>query len=287
MSDGQDSPDPSSDTILVALDGSLTSQHAAQLAIKIAEKQHLQIRGMNVVDANMVFDPYPTAQTELENPEPSASRPDLLRQLEVQGEHELAWLVAACRASEVAVTTALEFGNVSDIILREAEQASLLALGRRGHGHVADPRHLGRCFRKIAHHTQVPLLVGGDEPHPVLRLLLAYNGSERAQRALDWTAHWQRLFGAEVIVMAVQEDDHAAAQCLEDAQGRLTGSDLSRYDFLQKSGKPATEIVMGAALNQVDLIVMGGYRHTAAVEWLIGSTADQVLCTSPLPVLIT
>jgi nucleotide-binding universal stress UspA family protein len=44
---------------------------------------------------------------------------------------------------------------------------------------------------------------------------------------------------------------------------------------------------MGAALNQVDLIVMGGYRHTVAMEWLVGSTADQVLCTSPLPVLIT
>lgn len=290
MPDGHNSSDTIDtriDTILVALDGSLTSQHIVNLAATIAKKQRLPIRGVYIVDANTVLDPYANTQTELENPEPFASRSDLLKQLEAQGERELTWLIDVCRAFDVAVTTTLEFGSVADIILREAEQASLLVLGRRGHGHGADPRHLGRCFRKIAHHTRVPLLVGGDERHSVLRLLLAYNGSQRAQRALDWTTHLQRLFAAEVIVMAVQENGSAPAQWLEDAQARLAQVDGARYRFLQSSGEPAAEIVRGAALYQVDLIVMGGYRHTTAVEWLVGSTTDQVLRTSPLPVLIT
>jgi nucleotide-binding universal stress UspA family protein len=35
------------------------------------------------------------------------------------------------------------------------------------------------------------------------------------------------------------------------------------------------------------LIIMGGYRHGAVLEWLVGSTVDQVLCHTPLPVLVT
>jgi nucleotide-binding universal stress UspA family protein len=55
---------------------------------------------------------------------------------------------------------------------------------------------------------------------------------------------------------------------------------------LHRLGQPAREIVAVAEENQADLIVMGRYRHTALLEWLMGSTVDRVLRGTELPVLM-
>jgi nucleotide-binding universal stress UspA family protein len=41
-----------------------------------------------------------------------------------------------------------------------------------------------------------------------------------------------------------------------------------------------------AAANEVDLIILGRYRHGALVEWLVGSTVDRLLRATSLPILI-
>jgi len=157
----------------------------------------------------------------MDSVEQPASQAEQLARLEEQGERALAWLTSYCTASDVPVTTTIEFGSVAEVILKEAAQASLLALGRRGHGHIADTQHLGHCFRKIAHHTRVPLLVGGDERRPIKHLLLAYHGRGDSWRSLTWAAHLECAFGAEIVVVAVQEWTGSAAQWLEDARACL------------------------------------------------------------------
>ena len=274
------------DAILVALDGSAPSHTAASLATKIARKQHLPIRGLYVVDPTLLCDLSASRQTEGDRVAQAASQAEQLARLKEQGEQALAWLTSYCTASDVPVTTTIEYGSVSEILLKETAQATLLALGRRGHGHSADPQHLGDCFRKIAHHTRQPLLVGGEERRPLKRLLLAYNGRGDSWRSLTWAAHLERAFGAEVVVTAVQEWTSSAAQWLEDARACLAEHDLSQYRFGQRSGRPATEIVAAAEESEADAIVMGGYHQTAVVEWLVGSTVDQVLRNTALPVFI-
>lgn len=275
------------DAIVVALDGSAPSHTGASLATKIARKQHLPIRGLYVIDPTLVCDLHASRQTEGDSVEQAASRVEQLTRLEEHGERALAWLTSYCMASDVPVTTTIERGSVSAVILKETAQAALLALGRRGQSHGADTQHLGHCFRKIAHHTRQPLLVGGDERRPIKRLVLAYNGRGDSWRSLTWAAHLERAFGAEVVVVAVQEWISSAAQWLEDARACLAAHDLNQYRFVQRSGRPATEIVTAAEESEADVIVMGGYHHsTAVVEWLVGSTVDQVLRNTALPVFI-
>jgi nucleotide-binding universal stress UspA family protein len=162
----------------------------------------------------------------------------------------------------------------------------LLALGRRGHGHASDSSHLGRNFRAIAHHTPRPMLVGGDEARPVQRLLLAYNGSEHARQALAWTILLQRTLYSDVLVLSVKENGHTSQDISSELVDQLNQGGLADYRFLSGEGQPASQIVAAAAENEVDLIVMGRYRHTALLEWLVGSTLDYVLRGTSLPVLI-
>lgn len=282
--------------ILVADDDSTEARAAADAAVQIARNQNVVLRGLYVVDEVLALDTYADYHAELAVPSKASkddhreptSRAELMRWFENQGEVALHWLETAGAEAEVAVTTRLLAGGVSELVLQEAAQVDLLAIGRRGHGHAGDLKSLGHNFRKIAHHVHRPLLVGGRTRPSLHRLLLAYHGQAHADQALAWTARLQRVLTAEVIVLSVCENTEArqTGVSLEPIKTRLAQSDLSAYRFLCGQGLPSTEIAAVAAANEVDLIVMGHYRHAAPVEWLVGSTVDQLLRATSLPVLI-
>jgi nucleotide-binding universal stress UspA family protein len=269
-------------TIVVAQDGSPAAQAAAGVAIQIAQSQNLSIRGLYIVDETLALDPYSNYRRELEGDRQPVSQAELLSWFEEQGDGALHLLEARCKAAGVPVTAELLAGGVPELVLRKSAEARLLALGRQGLGHKDDPQHLGRNLRIVAHRARRPVLIGGGELRTVHRLLLAYDGSNHAQRALAWAASLQRTLPAQVAVVVVQEDGRPSAEeSLAVAQAQLADCQC-----LHRQGQPASEIVAAAEEARADLIVMGRYRHPSLIEWLLGSTVDRVLRGCQLPVLI-
>jgi nucleotide-binding universal stress UspA family protein len=117
---------------------------------------------------------------------------------------------------------------------------------------------------------------------------LAYHGQAHANEALTWTVKLQRDLSAEVIVLAIREDTDSihGAVSLEEIENRLAHSDLAACRFLTGKGRPSNEIAAVAVANDVDLIILGRYRHSAVVEWLVGSTVDRLLRATSLPLFI-
>lgn len=268
--------------IVVAQDGSPAALAAAGMAIQIARSQELSIHGLYVVDEVLALDTYADYRRELESNGEPTSRAELLTWFEQQGDAALQMLEVRCRAAGVPVTAEVLAGGVPEIVLRQSKEARLLAIGRRGLSHEGDPHHLGQSFRTIAHHTHLPLVIGGDEERTVRRLLLAYDGSKHARSALAWASLLQRTLSAEVTVVAVQENGlQSTKEWLAEARAQLAGCQC-----LGRLGQPASEIVAAAGETQADLIVLGRYRHTALLEWLMGSTVDRVLRGTELPVLM-
>jgi len=281
--------------ILVANDDSSGARAAAKAACQIARAQDLAIRGLYVADESLALDTYASYQDELPilpdtndyGREPK-SRAELMRWFENQGTLALDWLQTAGKEAGVSVTTKLLAGGVSELVLRDAAQARLLAIGRRGHSHKDDLASLGHNFRKIAHHAHLPMLVGGKERPSLHRLLLAYHGQAHANDALTWAEKLQRDLSAEVMVLAIHEDTNSGhgAVNLEEIKNRLAHSDLAACRFLTGQGRPSNEIAVAAAANDVDLVILGRYRHSAVVEWMVGSTVDRLLRATSLPVFI-
>lgn len=282
--------------ILVADDYSTAARTAADAAIRIARIQNLAIRGLYVVDEVLALDTYANYHAELpfvsrksngQRREPG-SRAELMRWFETQGEVALNRLQSACVEAGVPVDTSLIAGGVPEMVIRDAARAQMLALGRRGHSHRGDSKSLGHNFRKIAHQVHLPMLVGGSTNHSLNRLLLAYHGLAHSDEALAWTARLQQGLAAEVIVLSVCEDPQYCLSgiSLDEIKARLTNSALEDYRFLIGKGRPSTAVAAAAAANDVDLIVLGHYRHHALVEWLVGSTVDRLLRATSLPILI-
>ena len=282
--------------ILVADDFSVESRAAADAALQIARIQDLTIEGLYVVEEVLALDTYANYHAELsvlsngsnDNSREPTSRAELVKWFENQGKVALNWLETEGTEAGVPVTTKLLAGGVSELVLRDAAQARLLAIGRRGHSHKDNSESLGHNFRKIAHHAHLPMLVGGRKTPALHRLLLAYHGQAHADDALTWTAMLQRNLSAEVLVLSVRDDTESSQNgvSLEEIKEKLAHSGLTAYRFLTGQGQPAAEMANVAAANDVDLIILGHYRHSALVEWLVGSTVDRLLRATSLPVLI-
>jgi nucleotide-binding universal stress UspA family protein len=151
--------------------------------------------------------------------------------------------------------------------------------------HAGDPEHLGRNFKTIAHHARTSLLVGGGESRAMHRILLAYNGSERAAPALGWAVRLQRSLSDEVLLVAVEENPATESDWYARIEAGLAAGGLHGR-LRRRHGQPADEILAAATEHDADLIVMGSYRHSALPSWLIGSLPDQILSRTRLPVLV-
>lgn len=275
------------DSILIALDGSRSSQVAADLAIQIAKQEKMLVRGLYVVDERLVVGAEYSLEKELGyQPGEGLLSDDRTQLLKGQGEAALRWLEEYGQNNHVPVQADLMFGGMSDVIINQAKKGRLLALGRQGHGHDNDTTHLGDHFRAIVHHPPAPLLIGGETLSSIRRILLAYDGSLPAQHALTWARLLQRIWQSHLLVVSVA-NEIASPHWLAEMEEQIDDSELQNYRFNGRQGDATAEILATVTEEKTDLIVMGGHQHSALREWLTGSTLDQVLRNTPLPVFVT
>lgn len=149
---------------------------------------------------------------------------------------------------------------------------------------------------------------------PYRRIVVALDGSERAERILPQVAMLARQFGAAVTLVrvitppgplvsevpegAVQDDraSSAPAACTDrercEAAGYLQAlADHLRAEgltvtCLESTGQAAEAIVEGARVVRADLIAMTTHGRSELARHVLGSVADDVLRRADCPVLL-
>lgn len=132
-----------------------------------------------------------------------------------------------------------------------------------------------------------------------MKVLIAYDGSTEARRALHWAARISS--GGPVAVISIAPSLEATAKIadaidptsdmpehrrqLEEAAEILSKSDISAETILAV-GNPAEEIINAAADGRFDIILVGIRGMSAARRFLIGSVAERVVRHATVPVLV-
>lgn len=124
------------------------------------------------------------------------------------------------------------------------------------------------------------------------KILLGYDGSESADRALEFATTLARTFTAELHVVAVVRppevgDDVETLAVVESSRHRYEkllravreklANEAIKTEFHVVVGHPAEQLVRYAEAHGIDHIVVGHRGHTLFERWLIGSVARQVI----------
>lgn len=124
-----------------------------------------------------------------------------------------------------------------------------------------------------------------------MNIILAVDGSEHAQAALDLLKSLPLPIGSTITTIAVADapDSHhhfTQVQVLEKACEQLMSLSLEIKSTLLH-GHPAHEIVKFSDANKPDLIMMGAKGLRATFGILLGGVAQQVVEHANWPVLVT
>jgi nucleotide-binding universal stress UspA family protein len=145
------------------------------------------------------------------------------------------------------------------------------------------------------------------------RILIATDGSDLADRALEHGLQLAKLAGSEVTVVTVTEpatlvgggyasvagtvidplpelieaQDKAARELLERTAKRAADQGVTVKTVLVDNSFPAEGIVATAANIGAELIIMGSHGRRGLNRLLLGSQTNNVLAHTTVPVLVT
>jgi len=133
----------------------------------------------------------------------------------------------------------------------------------------------------------------------VKNILVAFDGSEQAKRALDLALEIADKFLANVVSLGVidympiidkeyvnrlkRRYENILSEALNIAQSAKPNIQITE---MLTEGRPADKIIEKAQDGKFDLIVMGSRGHGGISEFIRGSVSDKVVDEAPCPVVI-
>jgi len=127
-----------------------------------------------------------------------------------------------------------------------------------------------------------------DVPAHLLTVVIAWDGSRAAARAVRDAMPVLRL-ARHVSVATFEEEDKPAAATVVEVQRFLGGHGIeARHVTGTPGAAPLGEVIQDLALGEdAGLLVMGAYGHTRMREFVLGGATRSVLAGVRLPVLMS
>lgn len=250
--------------LLVGLDGSPGADAALTAAIDLGRRFRSTILLAAITDIELPEAAHPTLR------ERSARLSD----------------AAATRVADAGLTIEIlhAAGLVDDELLRLAEQAEALVVGRRGEVHGA-PGSIGAVTARLIRRSPRPVVVAGEAPSEFRRPIVAYDGGTTSSSALSLAARYANA--AEVPLDIVHASDRPAES--EELLARA-GAYLSREHVAFTThvlhGRVGVAIPAHVTATGADLLVVGAHGGRRRRSWTVGSHADQLIRATAVPVIV-
>jgi nucleotide-binding universal stress UspA family protein len=176
-------------------------------------------------------------------------------------------------------------GATNEVLIREARQADLVVIGKRGRFDPPMSRQAGPTTESIIQNALRPVLVMPDRARTEGPALIAYDDSRGVQRVLPFAVDLAERLNWETIVVTVNDK----------AENALAGQALVKpyllahrpnTKFVVEKGRAAEGILRIAERERAGLIAMGAFGGNPIYELFFGSTTLSVLERAECPVLL-
>jgi len=191
-----------------------------------------------------------------------------------------------CAAAGVHGNLAVDMGVVGRSIRARSRWADLLALQIKYPPGPSPLARLTSSLRAIIRGSLRPVLTVPRAVTTLERLLLAYDGSPKADEALALATYLAGRWHKPLYVASVSEDGHSVEGPRLRARAYLREHGVDNVTFVSEIGPAGPTIVALADRVGADLIVMGGYGRDPLSDIVLGSAVEAVLQNRHLPTLI-
>ncbi|MBS3954708.1 MAG: universal stress protein [Methylomicrobium sp.] len=177
-------------------------------------------------------------------------------------------------------------GNLVESLIELEDSIRVLVVGMRGKVHDNQPGQIGAKLESIIRSLHKPILVVNEAFKPPQRIMLAYDGSNAAEKAVDMVASSPLYKGLTCHLVCVSKDKATSQKLLDAAANKIIqagGIDLITQKLTGKIDQALCDYQDGQA---IDMTIMGAYSHTRLHDMLLGSFTAKMLLSTRKPLLL-
>jgi nucleotide-binding universal stress UspA family protein len=271
--------------ILLGLDDTPSSIRAKDIALSLARMHKAGVTALTVVDAARIAPPEPVPM----GGDSYKHHKDAV--LVGRTRDELAELARRftqeCHAAQLSCNVAVREGDAIDALATASEVHDLVVIGRDAAFHAEPGGKVSDIVERLLKKTPRPLIVVPEGAGSADRVLVAYDGSAPAIRALQMFV-LLGIAGKSEVTVATVHTERAAAEtiCARAVHHLGAHGNAARPRIVESGSDPASALVAIAAEIDARLIVMGTFGQRGWREFLLGSTTDNLLSVSKSPLFI-
>jgi len=273
-------------SILLAVDGSAYTETQLRYAIQLAKALDSVVRVLSVVDVRIFEWAVVMGNDGFVPIMPSTIyKEESQKILEEKANAVLEKCDAILTKENVTHTVEKLAGPPADLICEKAPLVDILIMGARGEFERWKKKLVGATADAVVRQWNKPIMITPKKFNKIKRLLFSYDGSEKANRALQILGVLSTHLRAPVTVLTVHDREQMRQKLLKEAQVYLEPYDVS-VELVGVAGNPEKEIPQVAHDKKCDLILMGAFGHSRIREAILGSTTEQVIRNTSTPVLL-
>lgn len=191
----------------------------------------------------------------------------------------------AVRAGIVKPDLHQRHGSLVESLIELEDHLRVLVIGVRGKVHENQPDKIGAKLESIIRSLHKPILVVNDAFKVPERIMVAYDGSKAADKAVDMVMSSPLYRDLLCHLVCVSQDDHGGV-LLEKAANKLKQVAGIKLISQKLSGNPEQALCDYQSQFDIDLTIMGAFSHTRIHDLLLGSFTVKMLTQSHKPLLL-
>ena len=274
--------------VLVCLDGSNLSKAVCDYGIDIAKKLNLPLVLLNVIEHSHI-----SKKVNLSGNIGLGSKDDLLEELANEEMNESKQLIAKGKAvlkemeeyvksqNLTNYTTLQKHGTLYETLDELSSDLRIAIIGLKGESSSNIGSHIEELIRTL----NIPILLVNKEFTPIQSILMAYDGSEYANKAIKIAKQNPIFPNTKRYIANVNKDTNISNKLLNEAKQLFVNANID-VETASLSGDSVEALLQYQKENNLNIIAMGAYSHNRFRSAIFGSFTTKMLLNSKVPLLL-
>ena len=176
-------------------------------------------------------------------------------------------------------------GDIVDVLMELESKTRLTVIGRKGSDHQKEFKAIGSHIETLLRKASQPVLIVPETFTQPKSFMIAYDGRESADRALQKVLDGGLLHDLDCHLVAIKNNEADLKIKFDNAVAQLTERGLNVTTVLLE-GNIGESLTNYQTENNIDLIVMGAFGHSKLRQFFVGSNTLKMLESVNIPLII-